>query len=40
MSKFVPQKSGGDEAQVQKVVIGDWEGSVVQTQGQEGRFQL
>jgi hypothetical protein len=41
MSKFVPRESGGDETQVQKMVIGGWDGPTIQPQPQDGRvFQV
>lgn len=40
MSKFVPQESGGDEARVQKMMIGGWEGPIVEPQPHSGQFQI
>jgi hypothetical protein len=41
VSKFVPRESGGDETQVQKMVIGGRDGPTIQSQAQDGRvFQF
>jgi hypothetical protein len=40
INKFVLQEGGGDEARVQKIVIGGWEGPVIQPQPQVGNFQV